>query len=935
MARSVQGEKYTWHLGDDPIGSGDAGEVYTAVCVQDPEMTGVIKKPARIATGGTIQRQAKQIAQESLALQRLDGLPRGKAHPPRLLDQAPEFTKGTANYFIVSETAPGKTLADLIAESRQTGQPFPRRIIVTVLDALFDLFSRAHKAGVLWNDVKLDHIYWHNSSGQIGVIDWGNALFLDRDDTGSRPAPPRWEDYQQMVDTLGGFLIQSAPDLYAELGWEEFQNQTLDSPRVSVLARRIAFQQQVVTLRVMEYQSLIRVILTTEPSLEGLQKIQDYQQALVIIGAPWESERVLDYARALIKEAIKKDDLQTAIRVTSIVWDLFDESLDLPWHLLRVYFNQLALLSHRELGYLVGATLEGQWQDALWTLIKMARQSQDLTWWETLIPIIRQQATGLIQKRPFLICQDLRNWMSAQNPNQVAQIEFLDQTLSHWHMKGEKLEESPFDYDILDLLRGDSQLPVNLRADLRKSFAVGEESIRELIKFWETENWEAVEQVLRRIAAWDPDRWGLVNLAEGVGRFKTWLQDLFEGPNPETSARQFLEDLLEQRPPIDRALGTPPWLTGLLPMLQVILQGAPVAQFLPQVNHWCPWLSLYQDIDTPLPETPSPDESALTAALTNFSQRLKNWSDLDAGLALIKQHSRGDYRFSQQLVHAFHEIFSLNANLDHIQYLINAHCHPMLTTSCQALGALNNWREAMLENDPVKAIESLNQTQFVGWIIIDQVRQETQQWQNALLPALKTLLEQPHPFEVEINAEELSSKELLGVFTHTQEIHRTWEHLYLVGLQSEELDRLGNLIDQVRLAFFQWRRSFENSEDPIATFLYHHNLDPIRQVSNLFIKLSQHIHQARLSLHALENAKKLATTIKFEAGDDLLEHMKAIEALLMPSAKDQHQFPAWQAAFQEIISAESPEIRQKMVLSLPDDHPLTTWLYQSTFDTTP
>jgi hypothetical protein len=68
LAKSVQGEKYTWQMGDDPIGSGDAGEVYTVSCVQEPELTGVLKKPARIATGGTIQRQAQQIAQESMAL---------------------------------------------------------------------------------------------------------------------------------------------------------------------------------------------------------------------------------------------------------------------------------------------------------------------------------------------------------------------------------------------------------------------------------------------------------------------------------------------------------------------------------------------------------------------------------------------------------------------------------------------------------------------------------------------------------------------------------------------------------------------------------------------------------------------------------------------------------------------------------------------------
>lgn len=68
LANSVQGSLYTWQIGDRPIGSGDAGEVYAVVCLEQPELSGVLKRPARVATAGTIQRQAVQIAQEAHAL---------------------------------------------------------------------------------------------------------------------------------------------------------------------------------------------------------------------------------------------------------------------------------------------------------------------------------------------------------------------------------------------------------------------------------------------------------------------------------------------------------------------------------------------------------------------------------------------------------------------------------------------------------------------------------------------------------------------------------------------------------------------------------------------------------------------------------------------------------------------------------------------------
>lgn len=358
MAGTVQGIAHIWQVGDAPIGSGDAGEVYSAARLDKPEFVGVLKKPNKVATGGTIQRQARQIAQEAQALSLLNGLPDGKAHPPRLLDQAPEFTKGTANYFIISEIATGEALSTMLAEALKTGEPFPQRVIITVLDALFDLFSRAHKSGVLWNDVKLEHIYWDNEASSVGVIDWGNAIFIDHQEQSTHP---RWQDYQQIVETLGIFLQTAAPFLFEELSWDEFTDKSLNASLVSSLARRISYQHEVITMRVMENQSLMRVVLNNPPSVSGLKEIKGYQQNLKEIGAPWSNNEVLQYGQKMVEKALRDGDIQSAIVATAQIFEIFGEDISFSWHLLREYFRDASIITLPSFSELALHTLNKRW----------------------------------------------------------------------------------------------------------------------------------------------------------------------------------------------------------------------------------------------------------------------------------------------------------------------------------------------------------------------------------------------------------------------------------------------------------------------------------------------------------------------------------------------------------------------------------------------
>lgn len=590
LARTLQGNNYSWQLSDAPIGSGDAGEVFAATCIEDSTLIGILKKPARVASTGTIRRQAGQIAQEAQALKNLDGLPGGKAHPPKLIDTAPDHTLDTANYFFVSETAPGQNLDTLLTQARQAGKPFPHRVIITVLDALFDLFSRAHEAGILWNDVKLDHIYWHNLSGSVTVIDWGNALFLDRQNNGLLQTQPRWEDYQQMVESLSQFLQRSAPELYSDLGWEEFEGKILDATTISVLARRISFQQEVIALNVMEHQALIRVIISKKPSFTGLQKIQQYQQVLEKIGAPWDQDSVMEYIKSLVRTSFKDGDKNTGVRATRLSWELFGESLDLPWHLLREYFRNQNLLTHPDIDSLVKHTLAEAWQQALWTLTTIAKDVHQPTWWRTIAPVLRQKATGVATPSPYQAAQMLDKWVIDQNeiPTEITQQ--LSAMLKNWHTKGCDEPVNPLEYELLDLIRSDPLLPKKLSSQIKSSFSAGDEAIRNLYQDWMQLDWDQLPKRLRGVLSWDPDRWGILQVANEINQLQEWQQKLRKGPSQDQDPKRFLEEMRANRPQVEGYLGMPASLHRLVKSLDELLVSSPPADHSSVIKEWCPWL---------------------------------------------------------------------------------------------------------------------------------------------------------------------------------------------------------------------------------------------------------------------------------------------------------------------------------------------------------
>jgi hypothetical protein len=922
LARTVQGLAYTWQVSDKPIGSGDAGEVYAVTCLNQPALSGMMKKPARIATAGTLQRQAGQIAQEARALALLEGLPGSKAHPPRLLDQAPDFTQGTSNYFIISETAPGEDLLSMLAQSRQTGKPFPRRVIMTVLDALFDMFSRAHKAGVLWNDVKLEHIYWHNLSGQVGVIDWGNALFLDRQPHLNHP---RWEDYQQLVDTLGSFLQSSAPDLFVELGWDEFQGQNLDSPRVSVLARRITYQQQVIAHRVMEYQSLIRVVLSSEPTLEGLHKINDYNQALDKIGAPCEQEEVLQYGQHLLETALTEGDRQTSVSTTALIWELFDESLDLSWHLMREYCRHADILTHPAFPDLVKNTLNEQWTGALWVISMIASQASQPAWWQALMPAMRQKALDTTTPSPFQACQSLYKWAAEQHNNDLHQK--LLPILQAWRIKGTDDQDNPLDYDVLDILKQEKDLPSRLLADIKRSFAPGEEAIRELISGWKHNNLESIPEALRHVIRWDPDRWGIHRLAGQVATFCEWQKILYDGPGYGVHPRQFFEDLLESRPRIEHMLGTPNWLRDFLLMLQHIQQGSPISGIQANVAVYAPWLLMYPDLpSTEISSQPLNDE-ALHTQLLHFMRHLKNWSDIDAGLVELREKAQAIYPFCEALVSGFKNVLALNLNQEHIQAVIEEEGPSELNEARQVLNTLLAWRKCLSAQNLPGAVDCFEEKVITEWVVAAHAHQITAEWYHHIHPYLEAI----HTCTpLSVDPPSASKPQLLHETSAScANLLTLWAQIDKIGLEDQLLETLAQEIEAIRMQFHEWRSTMENAPDPMVRLVYLSLQGKVRLVTTRMLRMVQHIRQAKSSYAMLDQANQTSFALQASAIENILDHLAGMEAELIHDP-EQHRYPSYLASFRQYIHAIKVGRRRDTLTALAEDHPFYTWLVKST-----
>ena len=317
---AIQGQRQSWNL-IKKLGEGDAGEVYLVESLSEKQPT-ILKRPRRGSFFSDILRQANQIRTEGSILRGLAraGFPNQSLHLkiPALIDQnKPEYGLGEQT-FIIIEQASGLDLK-LLSQVIRFGPTsianlpsnqeftyffqqwsrfleFPEPMLVRILLGVLNLLETIHTteirndqvvhSGVIWNDVKPDHLYWDPLGVCLTVIDWGNSQFLESDSITKDRQYSILDDFRQFMQEMGGFISEVNPNLYTRLEWPENTssgdfNVDAIQPLKDNLATLLEIDSE--QLQVLRKQE-VDLHSQSRPELEHIAQIEELQRQLAAYG---------------------------------------------------------------------------------------------------------------------------------------------------------------------------------------------------------------------------------------------------------------------------------------------------------------------------------------------------------------------------------------------------------------------------------------------------------------------------------------------------------------------------------------------------------------------------------------------------------------------------------------------------------------------------
>lgn len=663
---TVAGQHRAWSL-LKKLGEGDAGEVYLVESLLEKK-GGILKRPHRSSYSSDFLRQSAQIEAEGKILRTLGGISvssrAGRAVAPALLDQSKSGTEYSERLFIVVEKAPGYDL-NFLARAVHFGQAdldgqlndfsrkersfmkslvkhgqVPQLVWLRALSCLLGFFERIHtlratiagqeKYGLIWNDVKPEHLFWDPSQACFTLIDWGNGQFLEADGTTKDRSHTRGDDYLQFKDELGRFLAGTAPGLYTRLEWpEEAGSASACTAAITELKERIwaALLEELANLEEVRLKEA-SLIHSPVPHFEQFQELDTIHTEIAGYGELPDDDAAAEWFVKLADRLALENRLvefqqlcETAREISALEvekWILLGQ--------LAEFKTRCSENAHQLLIAAIQAGIYDDWSGLLWNLLAATGGNPQPAWWDDLSRRVRQIQfkPGTDTLTPFVIVSrgthtleaaSQKLWdsvyrgrtMLAEVPECQAQdvqafanlIKALrEEVIKKWTQLEPDPPDSGLGYSDIDRLLDEiGKRNPEIQQALVKALDQPKAKVKIIMDAWGRKDFEMACRGLRHLLSWDPDRRRVLQAERAILAAPDWLERVYLGPKKNETIQDFITQVELEARELRNQVGPVRWLDLILEALARLRKGADPADLVlehPELLADIPWLNDYE-----------------------------------------------------------------------------------------------------------------------------------------------------------------------------------------------------------------------------------------------------------------------------------------------------------------------------------------------------
>jgi serine/threonine protein kinase len=667
---TIQGQRRSWNL-VKKLGEGDAGEIYLVESLLDNQPA-ILKRPRRGSFVSDTLRQASQIKTEGFILRELPrvAFPNQALHLniPTLIDQnKPDYGLGEQT-FIIIEQASGldlKLLSQIIRfgpasiqnlptnpEStffiQQWSQfsKFPEPLLVRILLGVLNLLETIHtckirtdqdtQSGVIWNDVKPEHLYWDPKGTQLTVIDWGNSQFLESDSITINRQFSTLDDFRQFIQEMGNFISEANPDLHARLEWPE--NTTNDDIYMVVIQ---PLKEKLATLYATDSENLqalrrqeMDLHNLSNPELEQITQNDELQRQLSAYGEMPDNISAITFMSKAAFHMVSEDRLAEFQKVCENAAKLPSTSSD-KWKLL----GQIAEVARQvkvdtdeqtqtAFANSLAAGVAGDWSVALWELFAHLGDGSRPAWWEKISQEVRKVCLGLESEAlsPYTEFARLNYTLRAevtrkgkQRLSAAAQgIGNNGQELSDFHWQASEDLIATFREEVIKKWKAIEPSPPNsgisytevdsvidqieallpgTQKKLEKLLMQPKAQVDLVLNAWEHKDFELARRGLRSILMWDPDRARLYTAEKAIIATPQWLTRIHRGAGKDEPFYDYLTSVELAGRTLRNQVGPSNWLDETLEAFRRLRKGMRSVDLMieyPEIMQELPWLNEYK-----------------------------------------------------------------------------------------------------------------------------------------------------------------------------------------------------------------------------------------------------------------------------------------------------------------------------------------------------